>query len=638
MKNFVELVKNQGLRWIVYRSQYEFKKRIGMLEKNYPKEEFDSIEISVFESNNNLINLYNNINFRDIDEKSILDQANKIVENKFCFFSNKWIEINNINWHYNYFNNKSADANVHWSKINDLNSEFGDIKLIWELSRFSFVYPLAKAYKLTREEKYSEKIWGMFEDFYKNNPPELGVNYKCSQEMSIRLFALIYAANLTSDSNVYTKTINRKLIRLIIQHVRHIYKHINFSIESVKNNHSISEATALFLIGCIFRNTKEGQLWYEKGKKLLEKEINWQIYEDGSYIQHSHNYHRLVIQDLTFVKLIADKFEIDFSSNFLKKARSTLIFLLKHCSVKDGMLPNYGMNDGAYIFPANTAEYFDYRPSLNAFAAVFFKEVYFVNNSSMELIDSLGVNKTELKISEFDLNSYIFKNGGYIVSKKLNQIATTRCASYKHRPAQADMLHVDFRIGNNKILIDAGTYSYNTSLQNLLYFNGTKSHNTLFFNNKDQMRKGPRFIWYEWLKSRLIKVEMELNKDEFIGQHYGYSPVKYIREIVHQNYNLTIKDKVLNNNKLLPFSYHFLLGIDILSIIDKKAIFRLDNGELWSIEFFSESDFKIKKTLGKQSLYYNSFKEMSSIELEFIPKNENVEVAIVIKKEEVINQ
>ncbi|MFP3472466.1 heparinase II/III family protein, partial [Micrococcus sp. SIMBA_144] len=80
--------------------------------------------------------------------------------------------------------------------IGDLSSDFGDIKWIWELSRFSFVYPLVRAYTTTKDEKYAIDFWEMFEDFVKHNPPELGANYKCGQEMSFRIMAWTFGLNI----------------------------------------------------------------------------------------------------------------------------------------------------------------------------------------------------------------------------------------------------------------------------------------------------------------------------------------------------------------------------------------------------------------------------------------------------------
>ncbi|QGS69477.1 hypothetical protein CV093_17900 [Oceanobacillus sp. 143] len=90
------------------------------------------------------------------------------------------------------------------------------------------------------------------------------------------------------------------LLKVIYQHLDHIDKHFSFALKSVKNNHTISEAVALYSVGILFPFMNKAKKWKEKGRKYLEKEAMWQIYDDGSYIQNSMNYHRLMLQDYTW--------------------------------------------------------------------------------------------------------------------------------------------------------------------------------------------------------------------------------------------------------------------------------------------------------------------------------------------------
>jgi hypothetical protein len=57
---------------------------------------------------------------------------------------------------------------------------------------------------------------------------------------------------------------------------------------------------------------------------------------------------------------------------------------------------------------------------------------------------------------------------------------------------------VDVWYKGQNVLIDAGSYKYNTYKETLKYFMGTASHNTVMIDDFDQMKKGGRFIWYYW--------------------------------------------------------------------------------------------------------------------------------------------
>ena len=128
-----------------------------------------------------------------------------------------------------------------------------------------------------------------------------------------------------------------------------------------------------------------------------------------------------------------------------------------------------------------------------------------------------------------------FDKGGYFVVRENDTISFVRCGSYKDRPVQADNLHLDIWVNGTNILWDAGSYKYNTSEEEINYFNGTASHNTLMLGDHNQMLKGARFIWNNWIKEAegfLTETETEfVFKGYFVGfQDMG--GVKHSRTII----------------------------------------------------------------------------------------------------------
>src|SRR5699024_1604674 len=188
-------------------------------------------------------------------------------------------------------------------------------------------------------------------------------NYKCSQEMSFRTNAWIFALYHFKDHPASTEERMLKMIRCISHYGEHIHKHINFSVEAVKNNHSISEATTLTVIGNTFDFLPNADKLFNKGHKVLEKEINWQIKEDGTFIQHSHNYHRLVLQNLSWHFVSMFSVNKSISKKILNKSNKSINYF-KNIITDRGRVPNYGMNDGSYIMPLTERDYNDYRPVL----------------------------------------------------------------------------------------------------------------------------------------------------------------------------------------------------------------------------------------------------------------------------------
>lgn len=112
------------------------------------------------------------------------------------------------------------------------------------------------------------------------------------------------------------------------------------------------------------------------------------------------------------------------------------------------------------------------------------------------------------------------------------------------------------------------------------YFNGALGHNTCTVNNTDQMIKGPRFIWFNWIKkSKIENLEFddrfEINSSFEGFKKLGESIVHNRRVIKYKNKLFwTIIDSFENTNSLKKqiywhTDYKLLENIDI-SITDLK--------------------------------------------------------------------
>ena len=115
------------------------------------------------------------------DDATIFKKADAIVNGEFQYFSRFSCRFGfPPNWHTNPFSERSrrldadfeALAVEHWSKIPDF--LFGDIKCIWEIGRFSWVYPLIQAYQRTKNETYAQAIWDLISDWAKKKSSQSG--------------------------------------------------------------------------------------------------------------------------------------------------------------------------------------------------------------------------------------------------------------------------------------------------------------------------------------------------------------------------------------------------------------------------------------------------------------------------------
>lgn len=423
------------------------------------------------------------------------------------YFNKQWIKVGQpIRWHHNPDSNYEYPKHTHWAYIPDLSAAQGDIKYVWEKSRFSFLYTIIR-YDQHFNKDSSAFVWDLISSWIDQNPINQGPNYKCSQEISLRLLNWTYALYFYKESSDLKEVIFNKTLNSMRQQLIHVYRNIHFSRITVRNNHAITETMCLYLIAMLFPSFPESKKYQKIGKKYFEEEIAYQIYKDGSYLQFSMNYHRVVVQLLTWAMELSKRNNDSLSPTTTKRAEATLAFLLNLQDDSTGLLPNYGANDGALFFKLNNEAFLNHSAQLNALHHTLKGSHIYRQTDLFEDTWWYSGGKIDLqKIQPFE-NSNIFEatTGGFYVLRQKAYFAMLRCGNHKDRPQQADQNHLDIWYMGKNILRDNGSYKYNTDAETVNYFSGTASHNTVQIGSYNQMLKGGRFIWYYW--SQALKVE-----------------------------------------------------------------------------------------------------------------------------------
>ena len=182
-----------------------------------------------------------------------------------------------------------------WWKIPDFDPNVGDIKLIWEVSRFDFLIPMAQRSSIGKSGEI-ERLNEWLSDWNLNNPPYLGINWKCGQEASIRVIHLIAAAWILEQEESPELALDT-FIRI---HLQRIFPTLGYAIGQA-NNHGTSEAAALF-VGGNFIGGEYGSKLSKIGRRLLENRASLLIAKDGTFSQYSVVYHRLMLDTYSFAE------------------------------------------------------------------------------------------------------------------------------------------------------------------------------------------------------------------------------------------------------------------------------------------------------------------------------------------------
>ena len=212
------------------------------------------------------------------------------------------------------------------------------------------------------------------------------------------------------------------------------------------------------------------------------------------------HYHRVVVQLLTWAIVLAHRNGDKWDAVVYEAARNSFRFLRTCQDDATGWLPNYGNNDGALLFPLTDCHYRDYRPQLTALGKLLNLDPGYESGIWDEESQWLTGSENRMRPAPFQPAACSsFSNGGYFVLREAETLTFLRCTPYRHRPFQADNLHVDIWADGQNILRDAGSFQYQTEAQSAGFFAGSRSHNVIMLNGSDQMKKGARFIWYHWI-------------------------------------------------------------------------------------------------------------------------------------------
>ncbi|MDR2642015.1 MAG: heparinase II/III family protein [Planctomycetaceae bacterium] len=474
-------------------------------------------------------------------EEKLLQFCQKALEGEYLFFGH-W--YGKVGWlpKFNYdpiHKILYEESGKHPIEIAKSGPPRDDVKLAWETSRLSLSYYFARAYVHTGNEKWSTAFWEMFDAWVEQNPPMQTIAWACGQESTFRMMAILFAATVTLQSPAAT---DERLIN-VAKYVWHtgqlIERNINYAL-SQKNNHGISEAIGLITAAYVLQDSlKDARKWKQKGEQYLLNEIKRQIYEDGSFVQHSINYHRVMLDDLLWyfaLKKSVNEFS-SVNNNILSRFRYATEWLSEFADVQSGYCPNYGANDGAQVLQLSCCDYRDYRPVIQAAWNLCHGKQLFESGNWDEKAFWLTGGKLKNDSNQTFSRSSLFAApvGGYYIMRGSKSWCMTRCHTYRDRPSKPDMLHFDLWCNGKNIVRNSGTYHYYTTDPVGRLFTSTAAHNTIEIDGQSQMLKIPPylFLWFYWTKSRVIQFK-EINDNEsiFEGEHYAYCRLP--DKIVHQ--------------------------------------------------------------------------------------------------------
>ena len=460
-----------------------------------------------------------------------------------------------------------------------------DIKNVWEPARFGWVFPLGRAFTLTGNPIYASAFWNYWEEFIHANPVNTGPNWTSAQEVALRMGAWLFACQVFRQAPTTTADRRSRLTISLVEHALRIPPTLAYA-RAQNNNHLLSEALGLLLAGNELIGFGESAKWSRLGEKLMTCGLMNQIDDDGTYTQHSMNYHRFMLHVALWARQSSYRQAIESNSQILFRLQQATRWLYSQIDDTSGQAPNLGSNDGSLILRFDTSNYSDFRPVTQAAARAFLGHAVYPPGPWDELSLWLGLPLNN-RYEPIPYGSSVNRIGNGM------QWATLRSVNFKSRPSHADQLHVDFWWRGINLAQDPGTYSYN---QNPPWDNclaRTRYHNTIEIDGQDQMERAGKFLWVRRAQAKIL----EKNIHSICAEHDGYKRLGIIhrRMVTWDGLNCwVIKDDLIPTGDPRPhvFRLHWLLPDYPWDLVDENMILKTPFGDV-KISISADSPIKI---------------------------------------------
>lgn len=580
----LEECRNLGLNNFLFRGKYEISKKLGFVEKKHSAESLSTEDFirSLDLNSPALIDIKNACDSHKIDkattelikhlksrtspkfffnwrdreqyqrrlkeqfpdqEAQLLEQADRICRNDLEIFDGYCVDFgDHIDWHLEPSVNRNWPLE-HWSKIDVRGANrIGDVRITWEINRHQFFLTLGRAYWFTGDEKYAREFADLLRNWLDENPPEIGVNWYSNLEIAIRLISWIWAYHYFLDSPFFDDKLHLDFLKTVLQSCRHITKDLQYSLHSMANNHVIGDATALVFASIIFPEFSEAKNWRDTYTDALYKELDKQVYDDGTDFEQSINYHRLVLYFYILLFRLMKINACDIPASVPLRMEKMIDFLM-HTMKPDGTMPGIGDSDDARAFYLSNGGVKNLKPTLST-GAVLFQRGDFkyaaekLNEETFWLCGKDSIQKFN-SLAEFPPEqSYGFPDGGFYIMRSGDRYMLFKCGPHADH-GHADALHIDLHCNGKNHLHDSGTYTYNGSWKWRTFFRSTQAHNTVRIDGESQSIPHRAFRWLKPAKSRAISWITSRGFDYIDAEHDGYS--RYENPVIHRRSVFFIK-------------------------------------------------------------------------------------------------
>jgi len=385
--------------------------------------------------------------------------------------------------------------------------------------------------------KYAAAVVEQIESWIAQCPFGFGMNWRSPLELAIRVINWTWAIDLIADAGVLSDPFDARLLQAITLHVWDIAR--KYSRGSSANNHRIGEASGVFVATSYFPDVPDAVRLREESYRILTEEIVAQTYPSGATREQAFGYHLFVLHLFLAAGIAGRRSGRDFPPEFW--LRLERMFAFAGTLAAGGPPPFFGDSDDGYVLDLGDPPA-DIAGLMQVGAALFgWPEPRDVQAEPSEAVHWLFGTTGDTRrrhranagpAAEDELESIAFEDAGYYVLQwgrrgsrdrvsvvfDCGDLGFGSLAAHGH----ADALSVMVRAAGVDVLVDPGTYDYFSFPEWRQYFRGTRAHNTVVVDGRDQSVQRGSFLWGRRASARRLDWRPRPGGGIVAGEHDGY--------------------------------------------------------------------------------------------------------------------
>jgi hypothetical protein len=427
------------------------------------------------------------------------------------------------------------------------------LKHVWELSRLAPIVDLAIAWHLTRDDRFSRRAIALLDSWTRALDDPSSALWGSGVEAGLRLISLSWITRLLATDPAAAQALTEHdrlgayMFRMTDQVARFPSRF------SSANNHALVEAAGLVVGSVAFvphGADAAGSKWEQLGMKRLLRELDNQVGGAGLSRETATEYHAFVTEVITMTVAAFD---------LVGRPRpAQLVGLLTRLvggvqALVNVGSPAIGDGDDSTVFGS------DARPllvhALDLGLAVVNGDVPADDRTAgssvqarlLRLIAPSNVAYGPIVVPSDEV---LAKSSWLVPLRSGSAIATIRSGALGYLAvaahAHADLGSVQLSIDKRPVLIDPGTFVYDSLPQWRRYFRSTAAHNCLSVNGQDQAEYWGSFLWGTAPTATLSGFEPSADDPSAAVTHNGYVGIgcKVTRVVTLSQSALTLVDRV----------------------------------------------------------------------------------------------